>query len=342
MKILITGVAGFIGSFIVRRLLKEGFEVVGLDNINDYYDVRLKYARLALCGIDRQDTAENTLVQSSQYPNYRFIKASIEDRNTIENLFEEEQFDLACNMAAQAGVRYSIVNPYCYVESNVVGLLNLLECCRRHQVKHLVYASSSSVYGMNAKIPFSENDRVDCPVSLYAATKRTNELMAYTYSSLYRLPTTGLRFFTVYGPYGRPDMTPMIFAKAISEGQPIEVFNHGKLSRDYTYIDDVINVVAKVINQPSVGHIPYKLYNIGCSSPVNLMDFITVMEQAIGKKANMIFKPMQAGDVYTTYADTSLLQKDIGYKPEVNIEKGIAAFIQWYCSEQNPLRNQES
>ena len=337
MKILVTGAAGFIGSFIVRRLLGEGFEVVGLDNINAYYDVRLKYARLALCGIDEQLVTNDTLLQSSLFPDYRFIKAGLEDRTVIENLFEAEHFDQVCNMAAQAGVRYSIVNPHCYVESNIVGMMNILECCRRHQVKHLVYASSSSVYGMNAKIPFSESDRVDYPVSLYAATKRSNELMAYTYSSLYHLPTTGLRFFTVYGPYGRPDMAPMIFAKAITEGQPIEVFNHGNLSRDYTFIDDVVNAVAKLICHEPVGDIPYKLFNIGCSSPVNLMDFITVMEQAIGKKADMIFKPMQAGDVYATYADTSLLQKEIGYQPKVKIEEGIAAFIQWYCSEQNPL-----
>ena len=337
MKILVTGAAGFIGSFIVRRLLGEGFEVVGLDNINAYYDVRLKYARLALCGIDEQLVTNDTLLQSSLFPDYRFIKAGLEDRTVIENLFEAEHFDQVCNMAAQAGVRYSIVNPHCYVESNIAGMMNILECCRRHQVKHLVYASSSSVYGMNAKIPFSESDRVDYPVSLYAATKRSNELMAYTYSSLYHLPTTGLRFFTVYGPYGRPDMAPMIFAKAITEGQPIEVFNHGNLSRDYTFIDDVVNAVAKLICHEPVGDIPYKLFNIGCSSPVNLMDFITVMEQAIGKKADMIFKPMQAGDVYATYADTSLLQKEIGYQPKVKIEEGIAAFIQWYCSERNPL-----
>lgn len=337
MKILVTGAAGFIGSFIVRRLLGEGFEVVGLDNINAYYDVRLKYARLALCGIDEQLVTNDTLLQSSLFPDYRFIKAGLEDRTVIENLFEAEHFDQVCNMAAQAGVRYSIVNPHCYVESNIVGMMNILECCRRHQVKHLVYASSSSVYGMNAKIPFSESDRVDYPVSLYAATKRSNELMAYTYSSLYHLPTTGLRFFTVYGPYGRPDMAPMIFAKAITEGQPIEVFNHGNLSRDYTFIDDVVNAVAKLICHEPVGDIPYKLFNIGCSSPVNLMDFITVMEQAIGKKADMIFKPMQAGDVYATFADTSLLQKEIGYQPKVKIEEGIAAFIQWYCSERNPL-----
>jgi len=337
MKILVTGAAGFIGSFIVQNLLKEGFEVIGLDNINDYYDVRLKYARLALCGIEAQFVSNDILVQSSLFPAYRFIRASLEDRATLEPLFENEQFDQVCNMAAQAGVRYSIVNPYCYVESNVVGVLNILECCRHYHVKHLVYASSSSVYGMNTKTPFSESDRVDCPVSLYAATKRTNELMAYTYSSLYHLPTTGLRFFTVYGPYGRPDMAPMIFAKAITEGQPIEVFNHGNLSRDYTFIDDVVNAVAKLIYHQPVGDIPYKLFNIGCSSPVNLMDFIAAMEKAIGKKADMIFKPMQAGDVYATYADTSLLQKEIGYQPEVKIDEGIGAFIRWYCSEQNPL-----
>ena len=339
LKIFVTGSAGFIGSFITLRLLEEGFDVVGMDNLNDYYDTRLKFARLAMCGIDRFNAEKGTLVTSSKYSTYRFIKADLEDRIIIEEIFLKGKFDMVCNMAAQAGVRFSMINPYCYVESNIVGVLNLLECCRRYKIKHFVYASSSSVYGMNTKVPFSENDRVDCPVSVYAATKRANELMAHTYSKLYDLPTTGLRFFTVYGPYGRPDMAPMIFAKAILEGKPVDVFNNGNLSRDFTYIDDVVEGTVKVIMQPSVEEIPYKIYNIACSSPVNLLDFISTMEHTIGKAAKKIYKPMQAGDLQTTYADISLLKKEIGYLPKVKIEEGIANFVKWYCSDDNPIRS---
>ncbi len=263
---------------------------------------------------------------------------ALEEREALERLFAEERFDVVVNLAAQAGVRYSIENPHAYAQSNVVGFLNVLECCRHNSVRHLVYASSSSVYGRNAKVPFSEEDRTDSPVSLYAATKKANELMAHTYSSLYALPTTGLRFFTVYGPWGRPDMAPMLFADAIAEGRPIRVFNGGDLARDFTYIDDITEGVGRVISgDVPTGEVPCKIYNIGCSTPVRLMDFISTMERAFGREAEKVMLPMQAGDVYQTYADTSLLERDFGYRPSTSLEEGIGRFVEWYATE-NPLR----
>lgn len=337
MKILVTGAAGFIGFHTAKRLLDRGDEVVGLDIINNYYTPRLKYGRLAECGIAENEVEEGRLVQSSTYSNYRFIKMRLEDREGLKALFASEKFDKVMNLAAQAGVRYSIENPMAYVDSNLVGFANLLECCRYNNVKHLVYASSSSVYGANDKVPFSEDDQVDHPVSLYAATKKANELMAHVYSKLYNIPTTGLRFFTVYGPWGRPDMAPILFAKAISSGEPIKVFNNGNLSRDFTYIDDIVEGVLRVIDKASTADVPYALYNIGCSNPVKLMDFISIMEQALGIEAQKIMLPMQKGDVYQTYADTSKLERDMGYKPSVTLREGIGKFIEWYKKQDYKL-----
>jgi UDP-glucuronate 4-epimerase len=355
MKIFISGTAGFIGFHLAKRLLSDGYEVVGLDNINDYYDVSLKYARLTATGISENEIEYGKAVQSKVFAKYRFVKANLEDLETLEKLFVAEKFDVVVNLAAQAGVRYSIENPHAYVQSNLLGFMNILECCRHNKIKHLVYASSSSVYGNTDKTPFAETDRVDYPISLYAATKKANELMAHTYSYLYNLPTTGLRFFTVYGEYGRPDMAPMIFAKAITEGKPIKVFNNGDLSRDFTYIDDIVEGIVRVIN-----HIPhnnrhcgldpqfpekagdsdlrrndgrssyYQLFNIGHSAPVPLMDFIHTMENTLGKKAVLEMYPMQAGDVKTTYADTSALEKAVGYKPETSLEEGLRKFAIWW------------
>jgi len=332
MKILVTGTAGFIGFYVARRIAEQGDEVVGLDNINDYYDVRLKYGRLAETGIAETDIEYGKLVQSSKYPNYRFIKLNLEDREHLQKLFETEKFELVCNLAAQAGVRYSIENPYAYIESNIVGFLNILECCRHNNIKHLVYASSSSIYGMNSKVPFSEDDVVNQPASLYAATKISNELMAHTYSHLYHFHTTGLRFFTVYGPWGRPDMAPMLFTKSILNDEPIKVFNHGHLSRDFTYIDDIVDGVLQVIYHSSFDDNDgcNKIYNIGCSAPVQLIDFIHALENTIGKKAQLTMLPMQPGDVYQTYADTSKLSKDFHFKPSIGIDEGLMKFISWY------------
>lgn len=345
MKILVTGAAGFIGSRLAYTLAQRGDEVVGLDCINDYYDVRLKIGRLAECGITRPADFfyDDEMVQSSLFPNYRFIRTDLTHREMMNRLFEEEQFDKVVNLAAQAGVRYSITHPYAYLDSNLVGFMNVLECCRHHGVKYLVYASSSSVYGLNSKVPFSEDDPVDTPVSLYAATKKANEMMAHSYSKLYGLPTTGLRFFTVYGPWGRPDMAPMLFAKAISGGEPIKVFNHGDLSRDFTYIDDIVGGTLQVIDRMPVAEacpngVPWRVYNIGCSSPVKLMDFISEIEQALGVEAQKEFLPMQPGDVYQTYADTTHLEQDMGYKPSISLHEGIGRFIEWYKSDKNPLR----
>ncbi|MDH6354379.1 UDP-glucuronate 4-epimerase [Dysgonomonas sp. PH5-45] len=331
--ILVSGAAGFIGFHVVRKLLNEGFVVIGLDNINDYYDVNLKYGRLRETGIEQSSIKYGEMVQSTKYHNYRFIKANLEDRQAIENLFSTEKINIVCHLAAQAGVRYSIENPHTYIDSNIVGLLNILECCRHNKIEHLVYASSSSVYGMNSKIPFSENDRVDHPVSLYAATKKSNELMAYTYSHLYQLPTTGLRFFTVYGPWGRPDMAPMLFATAISEGKSIKVFNNGDMKRDFTYIDDIVEGIVltmKVIPNKN-SETPFcSLFNIGNSQPVALMDFIQTLEDCMGRKAKMEMYPMQAGDVKITYADTTKLEQATGYKPNTSLKDGINCFAKWY------------
>lgn len=334
MKFLVTGAAGFVGYYLAKKLSEEGSYVVGIDNINDYYDVRLKYARLEKLGINRSDLInEQLLIQSESHSNLFFQKLDLVDRSGLEKLFADHNFDVVINLAAQAGVRYSIENPYAYIDSNIVGFLNILECCRHNNIKHLVYASSSSVYGMNTKVPFSENDRVDEPVSLYAATKKSNELMAYTYSHLYKIPTTGLRFFTVYGPWGRPDMAPILFAKAISEDQSIKVFNNGDMMRDFTYIDDIVEGIARVIdNVPSSEEKTpfYRVLNIGNSEPVSLMDFINTIESEMGIEARLEMLPMQPGDVKRTYADTSNLNRITGYKPETSLQQGISEFINWY------------
>ena len=349
MKILVTGTAGFIGSHLALKLLERGDEVVGLDNINDYYDQNVKYGRLQRTGIindikEGKDISENRLITSKSMPNYRFIKANLEDRETLEKLFKEEKFDKVCNLAAQAGVRYSLTNPHAYVDSNIVGFVNLLECCRHNGVKALSYASSSSVYGLNENQPFSTKDNVDHPISLYAASKKSNELMAHVYSHLYGLPTTGLRFFTVYGPWGRPDMALFLFTKAIIEDRPIDVFNYGEMQRDFTYIDDIVNGVIKVIDNPPKGDpswsgkdpdpssskAPYKIYNIGNNNPVKLMDFIEALENKLGKKAKKNMLPLQPGDVPSTYADVSGLIEDFGYKPQTSIQEGIDKFVDWY------------
>jgi UDP-glucuronate 4-epimerase len=333
MKILVTGAAGFIGFHVIKCLLERGNKVVGLDNINDYYDIRLKYARLAETGVVETEVFYGKLTQSNSYIDYSFIKLNLEDRDNLQALFTIEKFDMVCNLAAQAGVRYSIENPYAYVDSNIIGFLNILECCRNNNIKHLVYASSSSVYGNSTKIPFSEDDNVDYPISLYAATKKSNELMAHAYSHLYRLPTTGLRFFTVYGPWGRPDMAPMLFAKAIMNGDTIKVFNYGDLQRDFTYIDDIVEGVVKVLdNAPAKteDHPFYKILNIGNSKPVPLLEFINIMEKAIGLKAKLKMYPMQSGDVRITFSDTTKLQQLTDYKPSTDLKIGITNFINWY------------
>jgi len=335
MKILITGTAGFIGFYLAGRLLKEGYQVVGLDNINDYYNPALKYDRLGVAGIDKQAIEYGRLVQSNRHANYRFIKMDLEDREGMERLFADERFDIVFNLAAQAGVRYSLDNPHAYINSNIVGFMNILEGSRHNDVKHLFYASSSSVYGLCPDIPFSEEARVDNPVSLYAASKKANELMAYTYSHLYCLPTTGLRFFTVYGPWGRPDMAPFGFMDAMFHNRPIQVFNHGKMMRDFTYIDDIIEGMAQLLKvslaspQPA-DETPYELYNIGNSNPVKLMDFIDAIKQATGIEAQKEYLPMQPGDVYQTYADTTRLYEKTGYKPSKDIKEGVKETVEWY------------
>jgi UDP-glucuronate 4-epimerase len=348
MKILITGTAGFIGYHLAKKLLERGDEVVGLDNINDYYDVNLKYARLAKLGIARNEVESNNstfnIHNSKLFSSHKFIKADLENKSVIDKLFEEEKFDAVCNLAAQAGVRYSLENPHAYIQSNIVGFLNILEACRNYNVKNLVFASSSSVYGLNKSQPFKTSDKTDTPASLYAATKKSNELMAHTYSHLYGIATTGLRFFTVYGPYGRPDMAPMLFSDAILHDRAIKVFNNGDMSRDFTYIDDIVDGVIKVIDKPSIANkkwnpkepdissssASYRIYNIGNNAPLPLMDFIETLENALGKKAQKNFMPMQDGDVVSTYADVSDLINDFGYKPDTKLAKGIGEFVRWY------------
>ena len=331
-KILVTGAAGFIGFHLSQRLVEAGYEVIGLDSINDYYDVRLKYARLAELGVAQVEEGE--MVTSNRNPSFRFLKGDLCNRALLEELFASERFDGVVNLAAQAGVRYSLENPMAYIDSNVTGFVHLLECCRHYAVKHLVYASSSSVYGGNAKVPFSEEDRVDSPVSLYAATKKTNELMAACYTRLYGFAATGLRFFTVYGPWGRPDMAPMLFTKAILAGEPIKVFNEGNLSRDFTYIDDIVEGVVRVM-QREVKPSEHQIFNIGGGRPMPLMDFIHTLEKALGQEAVMQLLPMQPGDVYTTYADTTRLQEAVGYRPTTTLEEGIARFVAWYQTWKN-------
>jgi UDP-glucuronate 4-epimerase len=399
LKILVTGTAGFIGYHLAKKLLERGDEVVGLDNINDYYDVNLKYARLAELGIfmpapsegkpslpkevqtlpskgadglpsaenvathelqvnqgtDGLPSAENATVSqpcekpinSTKFPLHKFYKANLEDTQTINKIFETENFDAVVNLAAQAGVRYSIENPHAYIQSNVVGFMNILEACRNYSVKNLSYASSSSVYGLNKSQPFKTSDHTDHPVSLYAATKKSNEMMAHTYAHLYGISCIGLRFFTVYGEWGRPDMAPMLFADAILNDRPIKVFNHGNMSRDFTYIGDIVDGIVKVIDNPAkpICHseldsesnlpadkstAPYRIYNIGNNSPVQLLDFIKTLEQAIGKEATKNFMNMQDGDVVSTYADVSDLINDFGYKPDTSLEVGIERFVKWY------------
>lgn len=332
MKILVTGTAGFIGYWTVKRLLGKGHEIVGIDNINSYYDTGLKYARLAETGIVQEEIKDNRFAHSKTNPEYKFMKTDLTDRINLAELFRQEAFDIVINLAGQAGVRYSLENPFAYAESNVLGFLNILENCRIHRIKHLLYASSSSVYGMNEHIPYSEDDRTDSPVSLYAATKKSNELMAHTYSAIYKLPTTGLRFFTVYGPWGRPDMAPSLFMKAVLDGQPIKVFNHGNLSRDFTYVDDIITGVLKIMSHIPADDIPFKIYNIGNSAPVKLLDFIDAIEKVSGHKAIKQMTDMQPGDVYCTYADVTKLQEATGYRPAIPIEEGIKRFYEWFVS----------
>jgi UDP-glucuronate 4-epimerase len=334
MKLLITGAAGFIGFHLSKKLLEEGYQVIGIDNLNDYYDPGLKKARLEVLG---------------GYNNFSFHKVDLKDKSEVDSIFETYKPTYVINLAAQAGVRYSIENPYAYVDSNLIGFMNILEACRNYPVKHLIYASSSSVYGGNKVAPFSTNHNVDHPVSLYAATKKSNELMAHTYSHLYGIPTTGLRFFTVYGPWGRPDMAYFSFTRDIIVGKPIKVFNHGKMERDFTYIDDIIEGILRLIDKIpeankdwdetvddiSTSFAPYKIYNIGNNQPVSLMRFINILEEKIGKVAEKIYMDMQPGDVLKTYADVSDLQKDIGFKPSTSLEQGLAEFVRWYKDYYN-------
>lgn len=344
MKILVTGTAGFIGSHLVQRLIARGDDVVGLDCINDYYDISVKYGRLDRIGIEKNSIVYGQLVQSTQHPNYRFVKMNLEYKAGLDRLFETEQFDAVCNLAAQAGVRYSLTNPQAYIDSNIVGFLNILEACRHYGVKNLSYASSSSVYGLNESLPFATTDNVDHPISLYAASKKSNELMAHTYSHLFGIHTTGLRFFTVYGPWGRPDMALFLFTKAALAGEPIKVFNHGEMLRDFTYIDDIVEGVVRVIDNPASSDqnwsgkapspgsssAPYKIYNIGNNNPVRLMDFIEAIEKALGKPIQKEMLPLQAGDVPATYADVTDLVEDLGYKPATPVQQGIDNFVKWY------------
>jgi len=344
MKILITGTAGFIGFHLVRSLVGENIEIIGIDNINDYYDVNLKYARLDETGIEKSKIDYNIPVKSEKYPNYTFIKLDLGDSDNISRLFKNNSFDKVCHLAAQAGVRYSLENPFAYINSNINGFLNILEGARQSDVQHLVFASSSSVYGLNKKMPFSTSHNIDHPISLYAATKKSNELMAHSYSYLFNIPVTGLRFFTVYGPWGRPDMALFKFVKNITEGNSIDVYNYGKMKRDFTYIDDIISGILKVLEklpegnekwsgmkpEPSSSVTPYKIYNIGNGKPVNLMDFINTTEEILGKKAMKNLLPIQPGDVEATWADTSDLERDFGYKPGTAVEFGIKKFIDWY------------
>lgn len=344
MKILVTGTAGFIGFHLAKKLLERGDEVVGLDNINDYYDVNLKFGRLKELGIERAQIEEKQFTTSTLFPKHKFIKLDLADREGMQKLFKEEKFDAVMHLAAQAGVRYSIENPHSYVESNVVGFLNILEGCRQSGVKNLSYASSSSVYGLNQSQPFKTTDKTEHQVSLYAATKKSNEMMAHTYSHLYGIHTTGLRFFTVYGPWGRPDMAPMLFSDAILNNRAIKVFNNGEMSRDFTYIDDIVDGVIKVIDNPaqadekwdakdpeiSSSSAPYKIYNIGNNAPLPLMTFIETLENALGKTAEKIFLPMQDGDVVSTYADVSGLIEEFAYKPDTKLADGINEFVKWY------------
>ena len=339
MKILVTGAAGFIGFHVSKILLSKGHEVVGLDNINDYYDVNLKFARLNELGIDKNDASKFNSLCKNKTSDFTFVRMNLEDREELPKLFKREKFDVVCNLAAQAGVRYSIENPETYVDSNLVGFLNILECCRHNHIKHLVYASSSSVYGLNKKIPFSTEDNVDHPISLYAATKKSNELMAHTYSHLFKIPTTGLRFFTVYGPWGRPDMAMFLFTDAIVNDRPIKVFNHGNMERDFTYIDDIVEGVVRIIEKSPSKRIDnnqfYKVYNIGNNNSVKLIDFIKEIEINLDKVAMKQMLPMQPGDVEQTWANVDELIKDYDYRPNTSIKDGVKSFIDWFKNYYN-------
>ena len=349
MKILVTGAAGFIGSALVGQLLKEGNQVVGIDNINDYYDPTLKLGRLKNLGIENGMEEWNTPIVSAIWPNFRFIRTDIKENAQLIKIFEEGKFDVVVHLAAQPGVRYSITNPQAYIENNINGFLNILEGCRHNHVKHLVFASSSSVYGLNGKIPFSEKDSADHPVSLYAATKKSNELMAHAYSSIYGLPVTGLRFFTVYGPWGRPDMSPFLFIDGILKGNPIKVFNNGNMWRDFTYIDDIVTGIIRIINiipqenknwdsvspDSSCSSAPYRIYNIGNQNPTRILDYISAIEDELGSKAIKQMEPMQAGDVYQTYADSSALAEVTGFTPSTSLKEGIHNTVDWFRNYYN-------
>lgn len=344
MKYLVTGTAGFIGFHVAQKLIDRGDDVVGLDVINDYYDINLKFSRLEFQGIRKAEISRGKLVHSQKHLNYRFVQMDLAEKESLLDLFTQEKFDVVIHLAAQAGVRYSLTNPEVYIQSNIIAFLNILEACRFYPVKHLVYASSSSVYGSNERLPFSTSDSVDHPISLYAASKKSNELMAHTYSHLFGIPTTGLRFFTVYGPWGRPDMALFLFTEAILEGKPIQVFNYGEMKRDFTFIDDIVKGVIKVADRPASpnpdfdaqnpdpgsGKVPYKVYNIGNSSPVLLMDYIKAVEKSLGKEAKMELLPLQPGDVPASHADVSDLVRDTNYKPETSIDFGVKSFIDWY------------
>ncbi|MBN1132992.1 MAG: NAD-dependent epimerase [Bacteroidales bacterium] len=343
-RVLITGTAGFIGFHLSRLLVRNGYQVTGLDNINDYYDVDLKYARLEKSGISRDKIGYNRVVQSEVDKNYEFLEMELEDKESLFELFANRHFDVVVNLAAQAGVRYSLTNPEAYIQSNITGFLNILEACRHHPVRNLIFASSSSVYGLNRNMPFSVRSNVDHPVSLYAASKKSNELMAHTYSHLFGIPAVGLRFFTVYGPWGRPDMALFIFTRSILRGEPIKVFNYGDMERDFTYVDDIVQGILRMIDKPPVpdpgwdpehpdpsrSSAPYRLYNIGNNSPVRLMEFIHAIEKAVNRKAILDMQPIQPGDVQKTWADVSGLIQDYQYTPSTSIETGIERFIDWY------------
>lgn len=336
MKILVTGAAGFIGYHVCTRLLTKGFEVIGIDNINDYYIPELKYDRLNQLGITKENGEKfGKRVSSKTYgEKFVFIRLNLEDAVGLSTIFQDENFDKVCHLAAQVGVRYSLKNPRAYIDSNIVGFLNILECCKNNEIEHLVYASSSSVYGLNKKIPFSVTDSVDNPISIYAASKKSNELMAHTYSHLYNIPTTGLRFFTVYGPWGRPDMAMYLFTDAIAKEQPIKVFNNGNMKRDFTYVDDIAKGIIKVLETNIADRVKtdsiFKVYNIGNTKSVSILDFITEIEKNLGKKATKQMLPIQPGDVENTWADVSALQNDFDYRPSTSIEKGVQKFVEWY------------
>jgi UDP-glucuronate 4-epimerase len=332
-NVLITGVAGFIGYYTCQQLLKRGCRVTGIDNLNDYYDPALKLKRLEISGISPKDALSEKMVTSTINPSYRFIRADIADANKLNKLFEDEKFDLVINLAAQPGARYSVENPESYLHSNITGFLNILEACRHHPPGHLVYASSSSVYGNNVQTPYAENHMTDSPASLYGASKKSNELMAYAYSHLYGIPMTGLRFFTVYGPWGRPDMVYFKYTNAILSNQPIDVYNHGKLKRDYTYVDDIVKGIMDLIPIIPDGAVPHQVFNIGNSEPIELLHFIETLEKILGKKAIKNMMDMQQGDVLITYADTAKLENYCGYKPYTSIEAGLRKFTAWYFEE---------